>query len=167
MIARTLLAAGLMFAMPSVHAVVFDAYKDTLEADLLCKEFPRTNVRMHFQMLKETGVIPQAAQLGAVDRLYEFKAAAGFSIFGFPLQSIAMAPGSRKSPPGIVATVSASPSAVAARIKGAATRAAGAEGSVMEGKHFFWEGLEKGFQISVSPTKDGRGAAISCGPFVP
>ena len=40
----------------SAHAVVFEAYKESLENDLLCKSLPQ-NIDMHKQFLKESGVI--------------------------------------------------------------------------------------------------------------
>lgn len=76
----------LLFSL-SANAVVFEAYRDSLENDLLCKNLP-PSIEMHKQLLKETGAISGKGK--AKGPLISYKIKNGFELFGFPLLEVSL-----------------------------------------------------------------------------
>lgn len=158
--------ASLMFflAATQAHAIVFEAYKDQLENDLLCGSFPKTELPMHLQLLKETGAIPGNTPLPkSANKASPIKAATGFSVFGFPLTSVLLVPGNAQLAPTLAVTVAASPAVVAKAIEGAAKKRGAALHNIQG--NFSGDNEDKGFTISAM--KDKAGTMISCSTFTP
>lgn len=154
-----------VMACSYAHAVVFDAYKDDLEADLMCADYPRTNLKLHLKMLKDTGAIPANSTLGAANKLYEFKANPGFAIYGFPLQSVGMVPGTKTQGPAISVKLAAKPSDVAGVVKQRAIKA-GVSSFADAGGIYSGQDDKGQFEITVGQAKGG-GTNVSCTPLEP
>lgn len=76
------------FLCNSAHAVVFEAYKESLENALLCKSLP-LEIDMHKQLLLETGAIHGKAKKDKIGFKY-YNINNGFSVFDLGLLRITL-----------------------------------------------------------------------------
>ena len=158
------LAVALVLASTQAQAIVFDAYKDLLEKDLTCASYPHTDIKMHLQLLKETGAIPNNSVIPKAGRkATAFKAAEGLSVFGFPLVSVMLYPANGQIAPMIAVTLAAKPKAVASAIA-ARAKAQGAKLHEIQGS-YSGDNEDKGFTLAVMPDKGGT--TLSCSTFEP
>lgn len=156
---------ALSLAASHASAVTYEAYVETLEDDLLCKDYPKISLPMHHQFLIDTGAIPKATVLGRAHKLYSAKVAPGYAIFGRPFKSIGFVPASKIESSFISAEVTGKPSEIAKIIAPLmAKRGLKSQTGIADIYSFVDE--TKGYAVTIGPSKSG-GTDISCGTFVP
>jgi hypothetical protein len=150
-------------AAMSAESASFLSYKDSLQADLLCANYPDTDIKTHVWLLREIGAIDWVF-LGAERKLYEFKVKqSGLTLFGFPFVAFRAIPGALGSAPYLGVVLAAKPAQVAEVIKTRAINAgvAGLEDKGEAGSRFSGINPAKGFEISLSA--EGDATVLGCG----
>lgn len=162
-------------AISQAKAITFEAYKDALESDLVCADYPNIDEKMHLQLLKETGAINAGSSLGRADKEYKFMIGPGYQIFGLPLKSISLFPRGKDGRATISAVVASAPNITAAAIKRKADKSFGGPATFNFGIYswtYYWRqgddpAKDKGGELTVSREQQSRGSIITCDLFRP